>query len=200
MPRCDPIPVTKAIGLLQGIEAARLPTFLFGGTLLGAIREGRILPDDWDVDVAMLVEDWREAALARFRAAGLAIATVRRWGHETPWALGSHVPARWRGSPSLVKLVSGEHHVDLHVLAPGTDPAWRYWQRGPADSLMRTPAALLDGVAPVVIEGMDAAAPQHAAELLAYCFGDQWQTPVAAADWYTSPTFARIHAERTVAA
>lgn len=200
MPRGNPIPPAAAIDLLERVEAARLPTFLFGGTLLGAVREGRILADDWDVDVAMLVEHWDATALDRLGAV-LDIGLVRRWGPQTPWAMGSIVDEAWRDAPSLAKLERGEHHVDLHILAPGLDPAWRYWQRGPSDhQLMRTPAALLAHTAPVMVEGRPMAAPLAASQLLSYCYGQDWRERVPAAEWYASDEFRRIHAERTVSA
>lgn len=191
LPRGRPIPPSVALRLLGRV--AHLPVFLFGGTLLGAYRDGRIIDDDWDVDVAMLAEDWREWMLD-----GMTVALERRWGRETPWAMGGYVDEQWRGVPSIVKFEAEGYHLDLHILAPGIDPTWRYWQRGPGDeTLMRTPAAMLTGTAAVMLDGRLFRVPERADDLLTFCYGD-WLTPVPAAEWYESLEFHLVWEKRAV--
>jgi len=69
-------------------EAVRIPFMLYGGTCLGAVREGKFIDVDEDIDFACLSEDFIHIAqyiADAFAEAGMQVELVDH-RHDRPWS------------------------------------------------------------------------------------------------------------------
>jgi len=93
--------LTMALKMLRDVttilELRHIPYCLDGGTLLGIIRENRLLPWDHDLDLYVSADDYKrvKSVIWRFRLLGYWVA-VRTHGVDKP-------PCRL-GGPRLVKI------------------------------------------------------------------------------------------------
>lgn len=159
--------------LLDDLDALGYTVAVTGGTLLGAVREGRILAHDDDVDLLVYLGEVAppDVSIASY---GLE-RSIRSLGHEVI-----------RHSDAHLQVLFGEAHVDLFL---GFHAHGEYNQpiavRGafPRDSLLPLNEQRLDGVAvPSVAD---------AEGWLALCYGATWRTPDPAFRFSTPPSTRR---------
>jgi hypothetical protein len=145
-----------------------IPHWLDFGTLLGAVRDGSLIPWDWDADFGILARD-RERVLALREE-------IEAAGHSV-----------YLGEPAAIRIYYSEtNRISLDL--------WMWHERG--DLLVsedenplilwpgmhdRTsfPASFVTELGEVELEGRPLPAPAAAAELLAeHRYGPDWRTPI----------------------
>ena len=145
-------------------EGTRLPAFAAYGTLLGAVRSGRLIGHDHDADIAFLSDAQHPADLARDSFA------LQRFLHRHGW------DARRGGNAFLtvhVQLPSGaSSHIDVFTAHHLGDMLYlERWVSGPVRRHELLP------LGEVVLEGQPLAAPRDPPALLAATYGPGWATP-----------------------
>lgn len=78
--------LAMATRLLDYCNARGIPIFLIGGTALGAVRDGAIIPWDDDIDLAMLREDY-DQLVASLKDSPLAGTFLQTWQSERGYYL-----------------------------------------------------------------------------------------------------------------
>ena len=165
----------KLTGMITDfLDKEKVPYWLEGGTLIGVMREKRLLPWDHDVDLSMNAEDLSKiiGKIKRFRYQyGYRLEFVRNNEDITPLK---------KGEIRLIKIQSrrlfilpGFIQVDLFIKVRHNDEM--YWSiRNKA--LKSTPAKYTDYLSRVDFEGMSLSIPQDYDGYLTYRYGD-WMTP-----------------------
>lgn len=147
--------------------------WLEGGTLLGVMRENRLLPWDHDVDLTMKAEDLEKIAkkIRKFRY---------RYGYRLEFVRNNEdiFPLK-KGAIRLIKVQSrrlfilpGFVQVDLFVKPRHEDAM--YWTVS-NKVLKSTPAKYTDHLTRVDFEGMSLSIPEDYDGYLSYRYGD-WRT------------------------
>jgi SAM-dependent methyltransferase len=145
-------------------ERAGVPAFICYGTLLGAVRNGRLIGHDNDVDIAYVSEMATPVDVVReaFRVERILAAegwTVRRGS-------GSRVNVRIRRADGSVR------YVDVFTA---------HWVEGilymPSDTGFRLPRETILPLTTVELHGHQMPAPADYERLLAATYGPGWRTP-----------------------
>jgi len=138
------------------------------GTLLGLVREGRLLPHDNDIDLAVLLgADPRRIAEAMERRG------FRRVREE-----------EWQGKPSKQKFMLGPVLVDVFYLHRRGE--------GFADHNLFSRNSVLRGTHPAVsverrrLAGLDLPVPADTEGYLRHLYGPNWREKAKAWVWYFS--------------
>jgi hypothetical protein len=145
------------------LDAAGVRWWLSDGCVLGAVREGRLLPGDPDVDLGV-------------------------WAADMPTVRAAFVEAMWplrRDRPGQLWAVHGGVKVDLHGHVPDGDRVWYELARGRL--AYRFPAVLFYSLTPVELHGVQTRMPSPPE---AYCeshYGPRWRTPAARWRWDRDP-------------
>jgi len=164
------------------LDEAAVPYVLEAGTLLGVVREQRLLP--WDTDVDLTVPAEHVDALLALRS------QLWRAGYRT--RLRPHRVAQGPfavGMPRLLKVQTrrwgffkGESLLDVFI-------KWRegdayHWVVGDHEPLWKqAPAAFYEQRARRHFDGYDFLVPADAEGYLAYHYGPDWRTPVTTWDY-----------------
>lgn len=164
------------------LDVEGVPYVLEAGTLLGVVRERRLLPWDTDVDLTVTAEH-AEALLAvrrRMWAAGYRT-RVRR--HR--WARGPFQP----GWPRVLKvqtrrwLVLKDHGL-LDIFIKHRIGDRYHWVVGDRDPVWKqAPAHFYEQTARRSFDGYDFLVPADSEGYLAYHYGPDWRTPVTTWDF-----------------
>lgn len=164
------------------LDEEGIPYVLEAGTLLGVVREQRLLPWDTDLDLTVTA-DHADALLAarwRFWAAGFRT-RIRRFPRDMgPFA---------RGMPRVLKIQTrrwlvrkGHSLMDIFVKYRVEDTyQWVVADRDPV--LKRCPARFYDQRSRVGFDGAEFSIPEDAEGYLAYHYGSDWRTPVRSWDF-----------------
>jgi hypothetical protein len=165
------------LAVARALDRAGLHWHLEGGTLLGIVRDGDLLPWDTDMDVSVQADD--APHLVRALRAAL---PWREW-RLAPRRFTADGPAWRRGQLRLLKVASrrlgfldGPLRLDVFVKYRADGQAW--WQA--EERVMRVPEAHYAGHDPLEWRGATLRAPRDPAGYLALKYGD-WRTPVR--DW-----------------
>ena len=173
----DPRLLARARSMLLTVtdvlERAGVPYHLEGGTLLGIVRDGDLLP--WDNDMDLSVEsvhlDRLKGALPRLVLAGLRVSRRRFTTDHPMWKRGAIRMIKVRRRKLLV--LRGTPCLD--VLIKYRHQGYVYWEA--ADKVMRVPEDVYDGHAGVPFQGHVLRAPKQYERYLELKYGD-WRTPV----------------------
>ncbi len=163
----------------ETFDAHGLPYWLEGGTLLGVIREQRLLPWDTDIDLSIRAEDITllTACLPALRRQGLRLRLKHVEQHEPPFP---------PGAPRLLKIRSrrlyffrGDALIDVFIkYRHGDDYHWLIGTR----THKSAPARFYDELGSVTFNGRRYSIPRDVEDYLAFRYGD-WRTPVT--EWNT---------------
>ena len=162
-------------------ERAGVPAFVVYGTLLGAVRDQRLIKHDNDVDLAYLSQLPYPVDVAR---EGLRIERVlREAGYEVRRGSGVRLNAR-------VKLSDGSLR--------GIDVFTAHWVEGvlymPSDTGFRLPKETILPLGEVELHGHPMPAPNQPEPLLAATYGPGWRKPDPAFKYDTPrPLHRRIN-------
>lgn len=152
------------------------PYHLEGGTLLGIVRDGDLLPWDKDTDISINLEHKEKyiEAIAAIRAAGWRV-TERTLSEDAPFAKA--------GEPRVAKVsdywlwkMKGPHRMDIFLKYPMGD--YMCWTA--AGRHMRVAKSYYDGYEEIEWNGRKLRAPVNYRDYLTEKYGD-WSIPVK--DW-----------------
>ncbi len=151
------------------LTSAGIVHWLTYGALLGLVRDGRLIPHDGDLDIAIAERPEARRVVAALAGAGF------RLGHET--RIGGRISnQKFHRGPVQLDLFyldrEGDMQVDRtafdrHSLCVATHPA-----------MPTTPLPVAAGTVP---------APADREAYLAHLYGPDWRIPVADWDWRLSP-------------
>lgn len=175
----------RSLQMLQNVaevfDAHGLPYWLEGGTLLGVIREQRLLPWDTDIDLSIRAEDYLRlaACLPALRRRGLRLRLRSFDQDDAPFS---------SGAPRLLKIRSRHFfffrgHVLIDVFVKYRQDDRYHWIIGRKKPTRKSaPARFYDELAHVQFNGRTYPVPGDAEGYLEFRYGD-WRTPVT--EWNT---------------
>ncbi len=156
------------------LDEAGIPYHLEGGTLLGLVRDGDLLPWDHDVDISVMAEDLPRLLACRSRLSGW------KWIVRTRKGFVSNHPAVAKAPVRLVKVkdrvalfFSGRMCLDIFVKVEHEGSV--YWEA--KDRLMRVDARYYRSFEEVEYRGHRLKVPNAYRDYLTEKYGD-WSVPV----------------------
>ncbi|HPR17205.1 MAG TPA: LicD family protein [Candidatus Cloacimonadota bacterium] len=172
--------LTEALQILQAVtlelEKAGISYWLEGGTLLGVIRENRLLPWDNDMDISMCISERRKLIKVAFQLMlkGFRIST-RFYNRKMP-------PFR-KGELRMIKirkfhkfLKKGEVMLDVFLKRKKNNEY--FWTVGIKSPVLKSvPARFYDQLDWIDFNGKKYMIPADFDGYLSYRYGD-WRTPV----------------------
>lgn len=145
------------------LDESELRWWLSDGSVLGAVREDRLLPWDPDVDLGV-------------------------WHADMPAVREAFTTAGWplkRDRPGQVWAVHGGVKVDLHGHIRDGDRVWYELSRGRL--AYQFEASLFNTFAWTALHGAQARMPCPPEDYLAAHYGESWRTPVSRWRWDRDP-------------
>ena len=173
----------KAQRLLRSVtdilDAAGVRYWLDHGTLLGIVREQRLLPWDTDMDISLCAEDMLlfKQCIPALRSAGLRVRIKHCTSNAEPFGVGR---------PRLIKIrdrkwffFRGELLLDVFVTyRHGGNFYWAVNRRADKQQIVLTaPARFFETLDSIEFDGKSYPTPSDREAYLAYRYGD-WRTPV----------------------
>jgi SAM-dependent methyltransferase len=162
------IPVFKQHGI---------PYFLTDGSLLGAVREGDLLPWDTDLDIAVRYEDWKPEVIPDLLSVGFAHGydQYNKWRFWMRDVLGEIPPVPPRYKLGVMEY-GPEVHIDLAILVPGVGEYsdYRFTVYG---DLIRVEASTVVSERELNLKGLKVSIPIEAERYLENQYGPRWRTP-----------------------
>ena len=155
------------------LDDADIPYHLEGGTLLGMVRDGDILPWDYDLDISIMAPDVSrlKKQLWRFPLHGYYVS--RRYAHKAS-------PAWDKGALRIVKLrnrrvwfFKGDIRLDIIIKYDNGDAT--YWTI--VKKLCKVDTKFYRGYDELNYQGTRLKTPRLKEEYLVCKYGDDWQTP-----------------------
>jgi hypothetical protein len=159
---------------VEALDAAGATHWITYGTLLGLVREGRLLPHDDDIDIAVMSGADASRITAEMERRGLR-RTLEEAGPD---------------GVSKLKYALGPVVVDLFMVHD-EGAAWADYCRLATRSLVR------DTHPPVTVrrrqlDGLDLPVPGDAETYLVHLYGPGWRQPVTRWHWYLSPANSEV--------
>lgn len=167
-----------AASALKEAVAIAPQAWLYAGTLLGCIRDGRILPWDRDIDIGFPCELMNDQLLDRFRAAGFGI--EHAYVYSRP-SYREYIPEAM-GRYGKVVLRKGAK-IEFYCFTRGKDGRLYYGQGRP--QLFVIAHDLVYPQKQVPFYDFLVNVPERAEENLAYMYGADWRVPKRG--WVRSP-------------
>jgi len=160
------------------LEAKGIQYWLEGGTLLGIIREDRLLPWDNDLDISLTEEYYDEIleAISDIKKLGYMVWTKELESNEPPFKKGLKRVLKIRNR--RLHFIRGEVALDIFIKFKKGDEY--FWQVGPRRKSV--PAYFYETLKRHPFDGKEYLIPNKVEEYLTYRYGD-WQTPIK--DWDT---------------
>lgn len=158
--------LSSATKLVGDMQAWGYPVYIVGGTLLGIIRNGAMLPHDDDIDLAFLSDEWHPADLGRV-------------SYEMERQLVDAGYTVVRHSLAQLEIVffdsTGEidHYIDIFT---GFFRDGLYCQ----PFALRGPEVTREDLVPtriLTVNGVDLPAPANPEAWLRYAYGENWRVP-----------------------
>lgn len=170
-----PIDAAESVEAIRRVMEVLPQAFLIYGTLLGCIRDGRLIAWDNDVDIGILLEHWEEADIERLRTAGFSIQQQVLW--DDPRA-HSRICKESMGRSSAIYMTLGDGHsmLGLSILSKGTDSGRYYRISGDADMVF-SPAPLVERTTTVRFYDLNVNVPLLAEDFLEFVYGRDWKIP-----------------------
>lgn len=156
------------IDMVDLLNELDTPYHLEGGTLLGIVRDGRLLPWDKDTDISINLEhkDKYLEAIDAIRAKGWRV-TERLFKQDTPFAEAGQ-PRVAKVSDFWLWTMKGPHRMDIFLKYPQGD--YMCWEA--AGRWMRVDRSFYDGYDEVEWEGRTLRAPRNHRQYLTEKYGD----------------------------
>jgi phosphorylcholine metabolism protein LicD len=152
------------------LESNNITYWLESGTLLGVVRENRLLPWDNDLDISIIDRDADKLIPIFYKLwfRGYKTRVFRHKKQDAPFVLGK---------PRILKVFNslvGSVFMDIFVKTKYEDHY--YWAVGAENySKKRTPAHFYENLTKVVFNGKEYNVPAAYEDYLAYRYGD-WRT------------------------
>lgn len=158
--------------------------WLFGATLLGAIREGKIISWDRDIDLGIDSADVSDEMLERFRAAGFTISGIYRL--DMPEMI-PYLGADALGRFGKFILKKDGVKVEMCCFTKGLDG--RHYYASGTTRFFVLEDAMIHPIVKHFFYDFEANVPKNAPLQLAFVYGDDWRTPRE--KWYFTPDHYR---------
>ncbi|TLM84699.1 bifunctional 2-polyprenyl-6-hydroxyphenol methylase/3-demethylubiquinol 3-O-methyltransferase UbiG [Pseudarthrobacter sp. NamE5] len=169
----------EACLLVEWARSRGLELFVTGGTLLGPVRDGRVMPGDDDVDLAYLSrhENPSDIALEGFELER----ALHARGYETVRHSAGHLQLLFPGA-------DGTDRFYLDIFTYFNTGGWfhgTFHAREPVDKVTIFPLRSIS------INGRDLPVPAEPEQMLAAIYGPGWRTPDPAFRFVTPPPARR---------
>jgi hypothetical protein len=170
----------RVAALMDDLREFGLRPFVMGGTLLGPVREGRLLPHDDDADLGYLSSYGHpsDAALESFRLERHLIGL----GYDVVRHSATHLQ-------TYSRLASASFYID--VFGAFHDGRW-FMQ--PFQVRAEIPREVFEDLRPIEVEGFSLDAPNPPEPWLDANYGPNWRTPDPAFRFSTPETTTRRYA------
>ncbi|MBJ2120842.1 methyltransferase domain-containing protein [Arthrobacter sp. MSA 4-2] len=160
-------------------DRAGIELFVTGGTLLGPVRDGRILPSDDDADLAYLSrhENPSDVALESYELERMLVAE----GHEVVRHSSGHLQLMYPGGT-----VTDRFYLDIftYFVCSG-------WFHGTFHARERADEVTVLPLKPVDVSGRMLPGPAEPDSMLTAIYGPGWRTPDPAFRFVTPPSAGR---------
>lgn len=176
----DPEFIERVIGSTEELiellrSQMRVDPFVTGGTLLGPVRDGRVMPGDDDTDLAYLSEfdNPSDVALQSFRIERF----LRSAGHDVVRHSSGHLQIQFPGHGMV-----DDYHIDLftYFVVNG-------WFYGTFHARERADRVTIEPLGAVDVQGHRLPAPHDVEAMLAAIYGPSWRTPDPSFRFETPP-------------
>jgi phosphorylcholine metabolism protein LicD len=163
------------------LESERIDYHLEGGTLLGLVRDGELLPWDHDVDLSISINDAEKFAGRRWKffLKGYRVSTRRMIEDIGAFKKGQYrIFKIKRFLPSIIKWafpVAKKFMVVADIFVKASDSHYTYWQA--RDKIMRVDKKYYSNHEIIEYNGLKLRAPFKYHNYLTDKFGE-WKTPV----------------------
>lgn len=177
------IEITKSMlkGVCTILDELKIPYFVDNGTLLGIIRENRILPWDNDADISVDAEVAEKVFRNRWRFWLKGYRTfVRRYKEDTQYFK--------KGDLRIIKVQTmkgcfiKEHDILDIFVKKRVDDIFLWTVSRLAPVVQTSPAKYYDNLTRIKFDDYDYLAPKDYKDYLSYRYGD-WKTPQKKWDW-----------------